>query len=420
MTTADFINRRTEYRFAGKNLKLDLSLGLFSSAGVDAGSLLLLKSLAKELELDGVAAPRRILDVGCGTGTLGLALASRLPEARVLLTDRDELALTFSRHNASLNRLENVETSSRLMMENPHEFPYDLIVSNFPAKAGDPVLEDFLRRSLEALAPEGRTALVIVYTLAERCRELIGLIGGNIIHEDTSKMHTVFHFRSNTAKGNRPAVPNSPKIADSEEKTDEYTEKLLTPYIRYSGEFKMKRTRYHAHTVWNIPDFDTLSWRLTLIGELLEREPRSGVLLCSNPGQGHLPLALAVRKGARPNRIILTGRDRLQLLISRSNLKNAVPGLPVETLPLADPSLLAGSIEDDTADFLLTDLNPVPRTDWTAPLREAAAKVVKKGGEWAILGRSADVTALLKYSKGWTPLDDRRSRGWRAVILRRN
>ena len=408
MTVNDFINRRTSFRFAGKELLLDLSLGLFSSAGVDAGSMLLLKTLGKELDFDGEAAPRRILDVGCGVGTLGGALAARLPGSRVILTDRDELAADFSRHNARLNGLDNAETVSRLMLEGPHEAPYDLIVSNFPAKAGDPVLADFLTRAMDALNPGGLAALVIVHTLADRCRELIVSAGGDIVLEDASRMHTVFHFRRGNARSGSP------------EENGGAGEDLLAPYIRHSGEFKLKRTRYMADTVWNVPDFDTLSWRLALIGDMLDREPRSGTMVFSEPGQGHLPVAVASRKGARPNRVVLAGRDRLQLLVSRRNVERAVGGLPAETLSLADPSMLADALGNAAADFLLTDLNPVPRTDWTEPLKLAASSVVKGGGEWAVVGRSADVASLLKSTKGWTPLQDRRNRGWRAVILKRN
>ena len=416
MIVSDFVNRRTSFRFAGKEVLLDLSLGLFSSAGVDAGSMLLLKSLGKELDLDGEEAPKRVLDVGCGAGTLGLAMASRLAGGRAVLVDRDELAVAFSRHNAAVNSLKNVETTSRLMIEGPHEAPYGLIVSNFPAKAGDPVLADFLKRSLGILSPGGRAAVVIVHTLADRCRHLINAVGGEIVHEDATKMHSVFHYRNTGASAGSPMRSGTEGNSGAKSEEDD----PLAPYIRHSGEFKIGRTRYRADTVWNVPDFDTLSWRLALIGDTLDREPRSGTMVFSEPGQGHLPVAVAARKGARPERIVLAGRDRLQLLISRHNLERTVPGVPAEFLSLTEPSGLADALGSDAADFLVTDLNPVPRTDWTGPLRAAAAAVVKSGGEWAVVGRSADVTALLKSSRGWTPLQDGRNRGWRATVLRRN
>ncbi len=398
-STIDLVNRQTSCRFSGKDIRLDLSLGLFSSAGVDTGSILLLKTIAKKINLDTLSTA---LDVGCGVGTLGLALAKRCPEAQVTLVDRDELAVSFTRHNAAINKLKNANAASRLMLEGPHDCLYNLILTNFPAKAGDPVLSDYLSRSLPLLASGGTAAIVIVYTLAERCRKLIIESGAEIIHEDASKQHTVFHYRpSNTA-------------------VSENDRSFLTPYIRHSDEFKIKRTRYKLDTVWNIGDFDTLSWRLKLMGELINREPRYGIMVFWAPGQGHLPLAVCRQKGARPQRVILTGRDRLELLISAHNLNAAGIDIPVELKPLADPGYFGGFGENESANLLLTDINPVPRSDWTGSLRDAASAVLKSEGIWAILGRSADVAALTKVTKGWTPLSDKRNRGWRAVIYRKN
>jgi len=317
------------------------------------------------------------------------------------MVDRDELAVEFSRHNAALNNLKNTTVLSRLMLEGPHEKPYSLILSNFPAKAGEPVLRDYLRRSLSLLTPEGTSAIVIVYTLAGRCRELIQEEGGEIVHEDASKQHTVFHYRPSAAL----SIPE---------------EDLLIPYIRHSAEYKIKRTRYNLETVWNISDFDTLSWRLKLMGELINREPRYGVMVFWAPGQGHLPLAVCRQRGARPEKVILTGRDRLELLITARNMASGAPGVPVEIHPLADPGMNGGFGEKDSADLLLTDINPVPRSEWTASMKSSAEHAVKSGGIWAIVGRSSDVAALTKTTKGWTALEDRRTRGWRAVVYRKN
>ena len=398
VSTTSFINRQTTCRFSGEEIKLDLSLGLFSSAGVDAGSLLLLKTIAKDITSGNFTS---ILDVGCGTGTLGLSLAKRCPESEIFMVDRDELAVNFSRHNADLNKLKNVKTASRLMLEGPHENNYNLILTNFPAKAGEPVLRDFIGRSLSLLAPDGTTAIVIVYTLAKRCRELIAEEGGEIIHEDASKQHTVFHYR--------PAKAVSWS-----------SESLLTPYIRHSAEFKIKRTRYNLDTVWNISDFDTLSWRLKLIGELINREPRYGVMIFWSPGQGHLPVAVCRQRGANPKKIILTGRDRLELLISAHNLAALEQGIPVDIQPLSDPGMNGSFGEKDSADLLVTDINPVPRSDWSNPMKTAAEDVLKSGGIWALIGRSADVATLTKTTKGWTCLEDKRTRGWRGVIYRKH
>ena len=400
----DFINRRVDFQFAGVRLKLDLSLGLFSSAGVDSGTMLLLKSVARECPPDG---PGRVLDAGCGTGALGLALAGRWGDARVRMVDRDALAAAFAGHNARLNGLANVSVRHSLMLDDPPDGGFDLILSNFPAKAGDPVLADYLGRSTALLAPGGRGAIVIVHTLAERCGELIEAGGAKVIHRDASKGHAVFHYaREGRGAGIRGG--GDPEGAPPE------------CYIRREGEFEAGGIRYRARTVWNMGDFDRLSWRLELMGELLGKLGGLGRnMVFWGPGQGHLPMLCLARGRRGPARVLLAGRDRLELLISRSNLKAPGPDVPVEIHGLADAGLL-GDGDPGGWDCFVSDLSPVPRSEWAGPLRGAAARLVCPGGIWAVLGRSADLAVLTRSLKGWTGVTDERRRGWRALVLRRN
>lgn len=402
--TTDLINRQTACRFSGNELRLDLSLGLFSSAGVDTGSMLLLKTVGKSIDLDSLS---NVLDVGCGVGTLGLAVAKRCPEATVMLVDRDELAVQFTQHNADLNKLKNIEACSRLMLEGPHRQKFNLILSNFPAKAGEPVLTDYLRKSLSLLDIDGTAAIVIVYTLADLCRDLIIDAGGKITLEDSSKQHTVFHYQ--------PDAGSAESTAASEDNSD-----ILKPYIRHHGEFKVKRSQYELDTVWNISDFDSLSWRLKLMGEMINLEPRQGNWIFWAPGQGHLPLMVGRHRGARPERITLCGRDRLELLISARNLKTNGIEIPVELKSLADPGSDGGFGKPESADLLVSDIAPIPRSNWTDTLKISAHEVLKPGGIWAVIGRSADIALLTKATRGWTPLKDRRNHGWRGIIFRKN
>ena len=430
--SGDFINRRVDFQFAGVRLKADLSLGLFSSAGVDSGSLLLLKSIARECALDNL---KKVLDAGCGTGVLGLALAGRCRDARVMMEDRDALATAFAAHNAGLNGLENVQVRHSLMLDDSPEGGFDLILCNFPAKAGDAVLADYLRRSTGLLKEGGRGAVVIVHTLAERCGELIGACGARVIHRDASKGHAVFHYA-----GGRPGAVGG--LGDVQRPGGDEECGPRECYIRREGEFGVKGVRYRARTVWNMGDFDTLSWRLELMGGLLGRlrgpvqAGRGGSMLFWGPGQGHLPMLCCARRGAAPRRVVLAGRDRLELLISRSNLKALRPDMPVEIHGLADAGLLGGDkvwtdwgsapggVEDGGqaggCGLFVSDLSPVPRSDWAGPLRAAAARLVCPGGIWAVLGRSADLAVLTRLTKGWTAVMDERRRGWRALVLRRS
>ena len=73
------------------------------------------------------------LDIGCGSGVLGLSLAVAFPAAKVFLTDISADALDLARENAAQLKLENVEFfHGDLFAPLPPDARFDLIVSNPP------------------------------------------------------------------------------------------------------------------------------------------------------------------------------------------------------------------------------------------------------------------------------------------------
>jgi len=74
----------------------------------------------------------RVVDVGTGSGCIGIAIAHELPRARIVATDISADALTMARRNAQRNgvadRIEFVETSYLDRVSGP----FDAIVSNPP------------------------------------------------------------------------------------------------------------------------------------------------------------------------------------------------------------------------------------------------------------------------------------------------
>jgi 16S rRNA (guanine1207-N2)-methyltransferase len=76
--------------------QIETRAGVFSAKKLDAGSEFLLDALAGYM---GRKPPKRIVDLGCGTGILGIAAAMLWPETRVLLVDADARAVECARSN---------------------------------------------------------------------------------------------------------------------------------------------------------------------------------------------------------------------------------------------------------------------------------------------------------------------------------
>jgi release factor glutamine methyltransferase len=86
--------------------------------------------LAKQVPLPENA---RVLDMGTGSGCLGLSLAHDFPTARVTLADISPDALALARENAGFTGIANVDfIETDLFSAIPSDARFDLIVANLP------------------------------------------------------------------------------------------------------------------------------------------------------------------------------------------------------------------------------------------------------------------------------------------------
>ena len=86
--------QKISFDIYGLHMSLWTDNGVFSKSRVDEGSFAFLKVLLP-LKLTG-----KILDLGCGYGTIGLTIAMATPEARVDLADINTRALALCERNA--------------------------------------------------------------------------------------------------------------------------------------------------------------------------------------------------------------------------------------------------------------------------------------------------------------------------------
>jgi 16S rRNA G1207 methylase RsmC len=137
----------------GRRLALTSGSGVFARGRLDGGTAVLFRETEP---------PRggRILDLGCGYGVIGLAIAACSPDARVTGVDVNRRAVVLATENAAA-----VGVADRYAALTPDEVPagatYDEIWSNPPIRVGKQALHDLLLTWFARLAPEGRAVMVV-------------------------------------------------------------------------------------------------------------------------------------------------------------------------------------------------------------------------------------------------------------------
>ena len=122
--------QKISFDIYGLHMSLWTDNGVFSKNRVDEGSFAFLKVLLP-LKLTG-----KILDLGCGYGTIGLTIAMATPEARVDLADINTRALALCERNAQELGLSQRVTILQSDIYSKIEGQYDSIVVNPPIRAG--------------------------------------------------------------------------------------------------------------------------------------------------------------------------------------------------------------------------------------------------------------------------------------------
>lgn len=159
--------------------------GLFSPKAIDEGTQLLADHLGP------IAPNTTALDLGCGYGPLGLAIAKLAPQGQVHLVDKDFVAVEYAQANAELNHLANTQAYlSNGFSHVPADAKFDLIVSNLPAKIGAELLQTFLTDAHARLNPGGRLAVVTISGLKDYMKRELTSVFGNYTKLKQSKTYT--------------------------------------------------------------------------------------------------------------------------------------------------------------------------------------------------------------------------------------
>lgn len=321
---------------------------LFSSASIDFGTRRLLRALGQAespmvaaAQASLVTAPLRVLDVGCGCGTIGIGLARGFgPSVDVTMIDRDRLAVEVARMNLRGNHLGDAPSdaagAARVLDarfgyaavdadERARSAAFDWIISNVPAKVGDGGLQELLLGAGPRLARGGSVAFVHVTPLTPNIDGLQNAYEAAhgathplvVVAVDAAAEHTVRLWQF---PNGLPLSPPSPSPDD---------QSRLAPWRRADAsdtfELDSDRPRVPHLAVHDLPEFDTLDRRTRMVVQVLKvglprpkGSPPERVLVLS-PRHGALPLLLAISR--RIAALGMTSRDTLELDVADLNVR---------------------------------------------------------------------------------------------------
>ena len=164
------------YRGHGLNFMTDA--GVFSKGELDVGSRLLLDALPP---LSG-----DVLDIGCGWGAIGVAIAKANKNASVTMLDVNRRALDLCRANCERNGVTAQVIESDGMAEVLGR-EFDAIVTNPPIRAGKQVIYKMFADAAVSLKADGALYLVIRKQQgAESCVKYLKTLFGEVEKLDKS------------------------------------------------------------------------------------------------------------------------------------------------------------------------------------------------------------------------------------------
>lgn len=142
---------------ADRELVFETQPGVFSAEGPDQGTLLLLEAVQTSIRPHQV-----VLDLGAGSGVLGISLASFLTRGEIWMVDVDIRAIRCAQRNVDRNRITNAHVIlGDVTLDLPNKLRFDLVVANPPTHDGREVLSQFVEQAHHVLKPGGSLWLVV-------------------------------------------------------------------------------------------------------------------------------------------------------------------------------------------------------------------------------------------------------------------
>jgi len=366
--TDPYYKKTVEYKHEDKTLKFNLSQDLFSSQTIDHGTSRLLRTFIFEK----VNKYKKVLDLGCGVGPIGITLKAICPDAEIHMVDRDALALRYSRDNAKLNNFsEGIKVYGSLGYNSVTDTDFDLIVSNIPAKVGEEALTHIIKDAQNHLVKDGRVVIVVVDAINEFIKTSLESDDNiEILYQKSWPGHHVYHFSF---------------ISNENNKIDTDKDK----FYRQDNSFEYKGREIILKTSHNLPEFDQLSFdtkRTLSYLKKIKGNPTNFIVF--NPGQGYIPLAITRQFLAK--NITLIDRDLLALKTSKENLiRYDYPEESITTKHQIDLE-----VNDKEADLVIGLIPEKQNVDLYQMYLEQINSNLKKDGQTLLASSSTVITRI--------------------------
>lgn len=147
-----------DYFYRDNKLSLQTDHSVFSKGKIDFGSDLLVTTF---LNANPPGPKKKILDVGCGYGPIGLMCAKVLPHSEVTMVDVNERALDLAKDNQRSNNIQNAQLKVSNCLDDVLDLEFDFVLTNPPIRAGKEIVHKILEQSIKVLSSGGQLLVVI-------------------------------------------------------------------------------------------------------------------------------------------------------------------------------------------------------------------------------------------------------------------
>lgn len=169
--TSELKTRTIRAILRGNVLEFQTASGMFSPDKIDNGTQLLVDECKMEERW-------RVLDIGCGYGAVGIAIAKAYPMNPVVMSDVNERAVEFAKRNAKKNGVNVIIFQGDGYAAVKNEL-FNAILLNPPQSAGKKLCIELITHAKEHLLKDGWLQIVARHhkggrPLAEKMQEIFG------------------------------------------------------------------------------------------------------------------------------------------------------------------------------------------------------------------------------------------------------